>query len=66
MKPLDPIEKLSPEEVHRISLSQAVFAYFLNVSKNSISQWDRGEKTPKGVSLKLLTLVKNKGLTAVA
>jgi putative transcriptional regulator len=38
----------------------------LNVSKGVISQWERGEKQPAGASLKLLTLVREKGLDAIA
>jgi putative transcriptional regulator len=38
----------------------------LNVSKESISQWERGEKHPAGASLKLLSLVEKKGLASIA
>jgi DNA-binding transcriptional regulator YiaG len=31
-----------------------------------VSKWGRGEKRPSGASLKLLTLVEEKGLMAVA
>jgi putative transcriptional regulator len=31
-----------------------------------VSKWERGEKAPSGASLKLLTLVKNKGLECIA
>ena len=50
----------------REHVSQAVFAMHLNVSKGVISQWERGEKQPAGASLKLLTLVREKGLDAIA
>jgi putative transcriptional regulator len=50
----------------REQVSQAVFAMHLNVSKGIISQWERGEKHPAGASLKLLTLVQEKGLDAIA
>ena len=46
--------------------SQAVFARYLNVTKSLVSQWVRGEKRPRGASLKLLTLVAENGLEAVA
>jgi putative transcriptional regulator len=36
------------------------------VTAGLVSQWERGEKHPRGASLKLLTLVKKKGLAAVA
>jgi putative transcriptional regulator len=36
------------------------------VTKGLVSQWERGEKKPVGASLKLLTLVRQKGLDAIA
>ena len=50
----------------RENASQAVFARYLNVSTGLVSQWERGEKRPRGPSLKLLTLVARNGLGAVA
>lgn len=65
-----PIEPLSPDEIRalreREKVSQPVFAHYLNVRKDAVSKWERGEKRPDGPSLKLLTLVKNKGLSAIA
>lgn len=67
---LTPVEALSPEEIRAIRVkekaSQAVFARYLNVTTGLVSQWERGEKHPRGASLKLLTLVARKGLQAVA
>lgn len=67
---LTPVESLTPEEIRRIrtkeKASQAVFARYLNVTTGLVSQWERGEKHPRGASLKLLTLVAKKGLQAVA
>lgn len=67
---LTPVKKLTPEEIKAIReethASQTVFARHLNVSPIVISQWERGERSPSGASLKLLTLVKNKGLECVA
>jgi putative transcriptional regulator len=67
---LTPVEELSPERIRAIRLrenaSQAVFARYLNVTTGLVSQWERGEKRPRGASLKLLTLVAKKGLQAVA
>jgi putative transcriptional regulator len=64
------IEPLSPGQIRAIRLrekaSQAVFARYLNVTTGLVSQWERGEKHPRGASLKLLTLVAEKGLEAVA
>lgn len=66
---LTPIKPLSPKQIRTMRLrenaSQAVFARYLNVTTGLISQWERGEKSPRGASLKLLTLVQNKGLSAV-
>jgi putative transcriptional regulator len=67
---LTPVADLSPGQIKAIRVrekaSQAVFARYLNVTTGLISQWGRGEKRPRGASLKLLTLVKEKGLQAVA
>ena len=67
---LTPVEKLTAKEIRQIRMrekaSQAVFARYLNVTTGLVSQWERGEKHPRGASLKLLTLVAKKGLQAVA
>jgi putative transcriptional regulator len=67
---LTPVTALSPEEIkelrERERVSQAVFAHYLNVSVGVISQWERGEKRPAGASLKLLVLVRDRGLVAIA
>ena len=67
---LTPVEEMSPEAIRELRLreraSQAVFARYLNVTTGLVSQWERGEKRPRGASLKLLTLVAKNGLGAVA
>jgi len=67
---LTPVDELTPKEIRQIRLrekaSQAVFARYLNVTTGLVSQWERGEKHPRGASLKLLTLIAKKGLQAVA
>ncbi len=67
---LTPVESLTPEEIRalreREQVSQPVFAHYLNVRKDAVSKWERGEKRPDGPSLKLLNLVKAKGLRAIA
>ena len=50
----------------REALSQAAFAVYLNISRNQVSAWERGTKKPSGTALKLLTIVKNKGIEAIA
>jgi len=51
---------------NREKASQAVFARHLNVPVSLVSQWEWGEKRPSGSALKLLALVKKKGLAAIA
>ncbi len=67
---LTPVRSFPPRRIRQLRLregaSQAVFARYLNVSTGLVSQWERGEKRPQGASLKLLNLVANKGLNAVA
>jgi putative transcriptional regulator len=63
------VESITPEEIRTIrekeKLSQPVFARYLNVSKNLVSDWERGVKKPGGPALRLLSIVKYKGLDAV-
>lgn len=67
---LTPVHEFTAEEIRglreREAVSQEVFAYHLNVTKYSVSQWERGEKHPSGSSLKLLALVEKNGLSAIA
>ena len=67
---LTEIKPLNNEEIKELrkseNVSQTVFALYLNVSKNLVSQWERGEKKPSALALKLLFLVKKLGLTGIA
>lgn len=67
---LTPVRLLKPTEIRAIRerehLSQPVFARYLNVSKNLVSDWERGVKKPSGAALRLLTVVQEKGLQAIA
>lgn len=67
---LIPVPPLSAKKIKNIrkreNVSQMVFAYYLNVTKSIVSQWERGEKQPSGAALKLLSLVDKKGLDAIA
>ena len=49
----------------REPVSQPGFASYLNVRKDAVSKWERGEKRPAGPSLMLLNLVRTKGLRAI-
>ena len=66
---LTQIAPLSAGEIlalrERAGVSQGVFARYLNVRPKAVSEWERGEKKPSGPSLKLLSLVKAKGLEAI-
>ena len=66
---LPPVQKLTANQIKRIRLeckaSQAVFAAYLNLTKSTVQKWEQGQKEPNGASLKLLNLVKQKGLKAL-
>ncbi len=67
---LPPVKEYSPRQIKRLRLkykaSQAIFAAFLNTSKSTVQKWEQGQKKPNGPSLKLLNLVDQKGLDALA
>lgn len=62
---LTPVRMLSPDEIKNIRLgehtSQPVFARYLNVSQNLVSDWGRGIKKPGAPALRLLTIIKKNG-----
>ena len=64
------IALLSADEIKAIReaqhVSQPVFARYLNVSKNLVSDWERGKKRPGGPALRLLSIIQRKGLEAIA
>ncbi len=66
---LTPAPVLAPEEIKAIRenehVSQPVFARYLNVSKNLVSDWERGAKKPGGPALRLLSIIRRNGLDAV-
>jgi len=66
---LPKVEALSPAQIvavrERAGVSQAVMAVFLNVAVSTVSQWERGERRPTGAALKLLHVVKGKGIGAL-
>ena len=67
LTPVEPMDAAAIRALRaRERVSQAVFARHLNVTTGLVSQWERGEKRPAGPSLKLLSLVQNKGLEAIA
>ncbi len=66
---LTSIHCLSGQEIKQIRererVSQRIFALYLNVPPGLVSQWERGIKQPSGASLKLLNLVREKGIQAI-
>lgn len=66
---LTTVEEMTATEIQdlreREGVSQAVFARCLNVTTNYVSQLERGAKRPSGSTLKLLSIIKHKGLEAV-
>ena len=66
---LSPVPVLAPAEIRAIrekaAVSQPIFARYLNVSKNLVSEWERGMKRPGGPALRLLAIVQKKGLEAI-
>ncbi len=67
---LPPVKSYTAGQIKRIRLrnraSQAVFAAYLNTSPSTVQKWEQGQKRPNGPSLKLLNLVDQKGLEALA
>ena len=60
---------ISPREIRsirkRARLSQAAMASMLNLTPGYVSQLERGTKEPKGPSLALLNIIRNKGFEAI-
>jgi putative transcriptional regulator len=67
---LTEVKNLSARDIKRLrereGVSQGVFARHLNVPIKVVGEWERGEKKPSGPSLKLLALIRSKGLDAIA
>jgi putative transcriptional regulator len=67
---LPKIKELGPKEIKKIrareKVSQPVLAMYLNVSPYTVKHWEQGTKHPTGSALKLLNLILEKGLVAIA
>lgn len=63
---LSPVDELNPTQIKKIRLkekvSQSVLARYLNISVSTIQKWEIGEKKPNGLALKILDLIRRKGL----
>ena len=66
---LTAVEDLTPEQIREIpdgaAMSQGIFAQVMNVTKDLVSKWERGEKRPGGPSMKLLSLARKNGIDAI-
>ncbi len=63
---LETVTAIKPSEIRalreREHISQPVFACYLNVSKNLVSDWERGKRKPGGPALRLLSIIQKHGL----
>ena len=70
MKSLSPVPDYTAKQIslirHKLGLSQAVFAAYLNVSDRAVKKWEQGESKPRGATLKLLYIVDKKGIEVIA
>jgi putative transcriptional regulator len=66
---LEVISEVNPKDIKALRkrelVSQPVFAMYLNVSKNLVSDWERGIKKPSGAALRLISIVQKHGLDAL-
>jgi putative transcriptional regulator len=62
--PMSPAEIVAVRE--RAGVSQAVLAGYLNVGVTTVSQWERGVRRPTSTALKLLHVVRAKGVDALS
>ena len=61
---------LKPREIkklrERCKVSQPVFARYLNTTESTIEKWETAVKQPRGMALKLLSIVEKHGLEMLA
>lgn len=62
--PFDPKQIKQLRETN--SVSQPVFARYLNTSESTVQKWEAGIKRPSGMALKLLAVIEKHGLTVLA
>ncbi|PLX69583.1 MAG: transcriptional regulator [Denitrovibrio sp.] len=66
---LPKIPEYSPKSIadlrNKLKLSQGALAAVMNVSKSTVQKWEQGQKHPSGASIKLLSVIENKGLEAL-
>ena len=66
---VETVEEIKPAQIRalreRERVSQPVFARYLNVSKNLVSDWERGKRTPGGPALRLLSVIRKHGIELI-
>ena len=66
---LEVVEDIKPSAIRalreREHVAQPVFAHYLNVSKNLVSDWERGKRKPGGPALRLLSVIQKHGIEAI-
>jgi putative transcriptional regulator len=64
------LTEMEPEEIRalreREHVSQPVFAAYLNVTHNLVSDWERGVKKPGDPALRLLSIIQKRGIDSLA
>ncbi|MFK0032858.1 helix-turn-helix domain-containing protein [Pseudomonas monteilii] len=64
-----PVLDFSAVDIRRLrealNFSQPVFAMHLHTSASTVRKWEQGETRPSGPALKLLNIIKNKGLQVI-
>ena len=74
MKHFDPLclpetPAYTPERIKglraKVDMTQNAFARLLNVSISTVQKWEIGQKKPAGAARKLLSVLENKGLSAL-
>jgi putative transcriptional regulator len=67
---LEKVEGIKPAQIRalrqREHVSQPVFARYLNVSKNLVSDWERGKRKPGGPALRLLSVIRKHGIETIS
>ena len=64
-----PVE-INPRQIKKIRelnhVSQPIFASYLNTSESTVQKWETGAKRPRGMALKLLSVIQKHGLDVLA
>ena len=67
---LPPVKQYTARQIQGIrkknKVSQPVFAAYLNTSPSTVRQWEQNQKHPRGIALKLLSIVEKQGIQVLA